>query len=444
MFVALLGLCLASAIEYHQEEYTFNQILNHFLVPYQLGDTYQQRYWIVDDYWDKDNGPVFLYICGEYECPGVNSARLFPLMLAQEHKARFVVLEHRYYGYSLPLTSHKTLPPLMFYLNTEQAIADIEYFIQSMNNDIIAERGGVAPKWLAIGGSYPGALAAFFRTKNPDLVVGAWASSAVVKPILDFTDFDKQMYLSAMKSGQTCVDAIRGVTGYVDQMYDAEKLIIVMDIFGVAEAFAFYDYRPFLFYFSDIIVSLIQYGNRIELCDTISSTHDNVERVKLIKGLGEKYHLTDTRGYAPSQISSLIWEHDSNGRQWFWQTCTQFGFFQTPSEYKMRSPHLTLDFWEWYCNVAFEFPGGLKLPDMNVTMAKFPWHGTKILYTNGDEDPWKWASVMEQEDDDRPVIMMTCDDCGHVTDFKTPTDADSEAVKVAREKIKTIIDEFLS
>jgi hypothetical protein len=444
MFLALLSLSLASALEYTQQEFTFKQILNHFVVPYQLGDTYDQRYWIVDDYWDKTNGPVFLYVCGEAECHGVNPARSYPLLLAQEHKARFVVLEHRYYGYSLPLTKTKSLPPLLLYLNTEQALADIEYFIHSMNNDIIAERGGEAPKWLIMGGSYPGALAAFFRTKNPDLVVGAWASSAVVKPILDFSDFDKQMYLSAMKSGQSCVDAIREVTAYVDEMYDNEKLTTVMDIFGVTEAFAFYDLRPFLFYFSDIIVAMIQYGRRVELCNTFTSTTDNIERLKDLKALGEKYNVLDTRGYAPTQIQSLKWEHDSNGRQWFWQTCTQFGWFQTPSEYKMRSARLDINFWEWYCNVAFDFPGGLKLADMDVTIAKFPWRGTKILFTNGDEDPWKWASVMEQESDDRPVIMMTCDDCGHVTDFKNPSDTDPDSVKEAKEQIRTIIAEFLS
>lgn len=35
-------------------------------------------------------------------------------------------------------------------------------------------------KWITVGGSYPGALSAWFRSKFPHLTVGAIASSAVI------------------------------------------------------------------------------------------------------------------------------------------------------------------------------------------------------------------------------------------------------------------------
>lgn len=41
-----------------------------------------------------------------------------------------------------------------------------------------------------IGGSYPGAMSAWFRYKYPHLTVGALASSAVINSILDFKQFD--------------------------------------------------------------------------------------------------------------------------------------------------------------------------------------------------------------------------------------------------------------
>jgi len=45
---------------------------------------------------------------------------------------------------------------------------------------------------ITYGGSYSGALSAWFRNKYPQLTVGAVASSGVVDAVLDFTMFDIQ------------------------------------------------------------------------------------------------------------------------------------------------------------------------------------------------------------------------------------------------------------
>lgn len=55
---------------------------------------------------------------------------------------------------------------------------------------------GINPErpWIVIGGSYPGALSAWFRIKYPHLVIGAWASSPVINAIDDFYMFDEGIY----------------------------------------------------------------------------------------------------------------------------------------------------------------------------------------------------------------------------------------------------------
>ena len=117
-------------------------------------------------------------------------------MVGAKHHARLFVLEHRYYGTSQPFNDW-TLESLR-YLDTQQALADIADFLSAMNED--------DPKrpTILVGGSYPGALAAWFKTRYPHLAVAAWASSAVVEPIADYWEYDEQIYLSTLESGEWC------------------------------------------------------------------------------------------------------------------------------------------------------------------------------------------------------------------------------------------------
>lgn len=119
-----------------------------------------------------------------------------------------IALEHRYYGESLPLRQASFETTNMKYLSSKQALRDIAFFIEQVNKnhwyDVSAQN-----KWITVGGSYSGALSAWFRTKYPHLTVGAIASSGVILAVEDFKQFDEQIYLSAMKSGTYCVDAIR-------------------------------------------------------------------------------------------------------------------------------------------------------------------------------------------------------------------------------------------
>ena len=57
------------------------------------------------------------------------------------------------------------------YLSSEQALADLASFRQAMQKKFHLTSSN---KWISFGGSYPGALSAWFRLKYPHLVAGAW------------------------------------------------------------------------------------------------------------------------------------------------------------------------------------------------------------------------------------------------------------------------------
>lgn len=70
------------------------------------------------------------------------------------------------------------------YLTSQQALADIALFIESMNAKY---RLNSSQKWIVFGGSYAGSLAAWAREKYPNLIYGAISSSGPLLAKVDFT-----------------------------------------------------------------------------------------------------------------------------------------------------------------------------------------------------------------------------------------------------------------
>lgn len=69
------------------------------------------------------------------------------------------------------------------YLNSEQALADLAYFIIKMKDKYKLDDNS---KWIAFGGSYPGSLAAWLRKKYPHLIHGSISSSGPLLAKIDF------------------------------------------------------------------------------------------------------------------------------------------------------------------------------------------------------------------------------------------------------------------
>lgn len=120
--------------------------------------------------------PIFVYICGEYTC-SVPDFRMFPFMIGSEYGAQLLVVEHRYYGKSQPYRDWSTKN--LIHLTSEQALADLAQLLSHY-------RAGKSKPTIVIGGSYSGALSAWFRTRYPHIAIAAWSASGIVQPIPDF------------------------------------------------------------------------------------------------------------------------------------------------------------------------------------------------------------------------------------------------------------------
>eukprot|EP01139_Manchomonas_bermudensis_P010090 Amastigsp_a339948_8.p2 type:complete len:268 gc:universal Amastigsp_a339948_8:871-68(-) len=90
-------------------------------------------------------------------------------------------------------------------------------------------------------------------------------------------------------------------------------------------------------------------------------------------------------------------------RAWTYQTCTEFGFYQTcdPDSYCLftSAPFVdTLDSSFELCELAFGITAAENLAAIDATNAHYGgWHpnGSRVLWVNGAIDPWHGLSVLE-------------------------------------------------
>lgn len=341
---------------------------------------FKHRYFKNDKYWDRENGPIFINLCGEYVC-NVNPDRMYPWQLAAKYKALMLVVEHRYYGKSQPVENWET--PNLAYLNTEQALADLAGFVDSFTRDYPNR------KVLIIGGSYPGAMSAWFRLKYPHLADASWASSAGVYPVMDMWKYDEHVWTATSKHSLECPDVIKNLTEvaneYLFEPHTPESKEHFLAIFGADISF---DDGDMSYYFADIFATSVQYGGRTKLCNLMSE----------IKGLPEEDQLNHLKEHADS-VGVKVKDYDRRllnqtaidpmgwGRQWTYQYCTQFGLFQIPGKYhKLRLSILNHYWWETLCKDLFGVKLGLQRTLDHFTGHKFA--GTKTIFTNGIDDPW--------------------------------------------------------
>jgi hypothetical protein len=191
--------------------------------------TYKQLFYANDKYYKK-GGPIFLFISGESAADDywVSSANLPLLSWAKKYGAYLFEVEHRFYGSSQP-TDNMSFDNLK-YLTSEQALADLATFVQAVNK----KQGWTDAKWIPYGGSYAGALTAWFREVYPDITFAAVGSSGPVQAEVDFFGYLKTVEASLRTYSDECVDNLQKALLLVHELFETwegrqtlnEKLIV--------------------------------------------------------------------------------------------------------------------------------------------------------------------------------------------------------------------------
>ena len=138
------------------------------------------------------------------------------------------------------------------------------------------------------------------------------------------------------------------------------------------------------------------------------------------------------------------WE---NSRSWRWQKCYQLAYFQVaPTTKSLRSSLVDLKYHEQQCQAAF---GAIVDPAKGVQqiLAKFGGahpQGHRIFFSNGGDDPWQRASVLQSLADDEVANLAQCDLCGHCGDLGDNTSTTPAPLVQQREEIIKYLSEWLA
>ena len=420
------------------QQYHFQQLIDH---NNPARGSFSQRYYIDEHYGPETNAPVFFYICGEATCnpSALNGAIRH---YAQKFHAKLIALEHRYYGASIPVTNLSTKN--LRFLTTEAALDDLAYFQRH-----ISQQKNWTGSWIAFGGSYPGSLSAYYRLKFPYLVAGALASSAPVMAKEDFIEYDQHV---TEVVGPQCAELMREVVHTVEaSLDDPSQLAQIKELFGASNVV---DPIDFLYLIADIGAGAVQYGEKEKFCATLASRASPlIGYAEIAHDLYKSSGLNAVDFTAQGAMDETI-NPDAQGlsmRQWYYQSCTEYGYWQNAHpnpQLSTRSTLINLDYHHQVCKRLFQLTQPAQTTNLNATFY-YPLMDalvSKIFFTNGEQDPWSTLSLAEKNGNasNSNLNYQLILGAAHCDDLHRPSLNDSASLQQARKTMELLLSQWLA
>lgn len=371
--------------------------------------TFQQRYWYSTQFADRPDSPVIFYFCGEAPCDPWYATTMADEALALH--ASVVVLEHRYYGKSLPYSDF-TLEHMQ-YLTIHNALEDAATFERWAVDHL-----PVGKKWIAVGGSYPGMLAAFYREKHPELVVGAWASSAPVDVSLSFWGYDT---IVTKALGKECASRFRIALGAAEDAWNdpAQRDVVSQALFGFTPG----SLADFLAWVSSIAEGAAQYGDQATLCAAIAQNPAQPLLGVIAYNSPSATPRPANPHLAPGAVMPpLLAPHLASfqGSEWFYQVCTEVGFYQTHSLDQgntILSWLIDEQFWADQCQTYVGTQPAIAETRAAYVDALDQGEVSNLFFVNGTLDPWSALSFTSQDMAPDGITVALIQGGSHCTDL---------------------------
>lgn len=316
------------------------QPLNHF--DPQDDRTFKMRYMENKEYL-VDGGPIFIFVGGEWTIsPGqLRAGHLHDM--AKELNGTLYYTEHRYYGETMPDVSDLSAENLR-YLNIDQALADLAHFIVEIksSNPMLTNSGVIIS-----GCSYSATMVTWFMQKYPHLANGAWSSSAPLRAKVDFTEYKETVSNAIEKvGGDECANRIRLAFDKLEQWVEERNSAAIEEAMLLCYRIDFdnqLDVESMFFSFVGRWSGAVQYHSEwsqdiqkeceiLNKADTGNDVWNYAEwywdyyfRRNQFDVCFDHRFINDVEYFSQTSLNSSA--AMASWRQWYYQTCAEYGWF---------------------------------------------------------------------------------------------------------------------
>ncbi|XP_072669880.1 thymus-specific serine protease [Canis lupus baileyi] len=429
------------------------------LDPFNASDTrsFLQRYWVNDQHWTSQRGPVFLHLGGESSLRSGSVLRGHPTALAPAWGALVIGLEHRFYGLSVP-PGGLDVAQLRF-LSSRHALADVASARLALAR--LFNVSSSSP-WICFGGSYAGSLAAWARLKFPHLIFASVASSAPVRATLDFSEYNevvsRSLTRTALGGSPECRAAASAAFAEVERRLHAggaTRSALRAELGACSPLDRAEDQAELLGALQALVGGAVQYDAQAGvplsvrgLCGLLLEGRSNRSRSAPYHGLRRAVQvvmhslgqrcLSFSRAETVAQLKVTDSQVSGVGdRQWLYQTCTEFGFYITCegprcpfSQVPALPSQLEL------CEQVFGLSASSVVQAVAQTNSYYGGQtpgATQVLFINGDTDPWHVLSITQASGPLESALLIPS--ASHCMDMAPDRPSDSPSLRLGRQSI---------
>lgn len=463
------------------------------------GRTWKHRFYTMGTHFGGPGYPIFVYLGGEGSIEPDHSLG-YPYYtdhIARVFRGFILQPEHRFYGASQPISREEIdearangdPDPRLDLLTSEQALHDYIRLIRAVRDQLMCSRDRFSPSYcpvIAVGGSYPGWLAAMARLLFPSVVDMAHASSAPMKfyaqQVPQDAYFDHMTQVTD-RAFPGCAAAVRhsleeaaayySSPGALDQFgkigvcpgtlpeYYIKDTTVFMEEMVMVVAFTFANMN--MAFYPPSPHTRLGRACHTFLQNSTESSSSSLDKISqfLVDELGDAsassgvatpcFNLTAQLPTGPkATLSSGDWSgvgSGPSGESWDFQTCTllveTIGFskasFLLPRSW-------TMEWLNQHCRARFGVtPQPMALVESWGFDDLISAGASHIVFTNGMLDGWSVSGVMHNVSD--TLIALNFPNGAHHSDlsyFYGLQDNATHDIQEGRAQIQTLLSEWLA